>query len=581
MNRALLILIAAFLLASAPAAAQEATDPAQEATDPAQEATDLGQDDMYFETVEVTVVNVDVHVTDKKGNPIKGLTKEDFEIFENKRQVVISNFSVVEDGRPQTAPDPSKARDRVAQEPAPPVPDRLRLSPVPEDQRLHLVIYVDNFNIRPFNRNRVFRRLREFLQSKLSRQDRVMLVSYDRSLHVRHEFTSDAQIIAGALFELESLSGFGLQADSDRRDVVRAIQEATTGIDVTWRVRQYAQSAFNDLSFSLDALNDIVGWLAGLPGRKAILYVSDGLPMVPGEDLFYMVNEQFKGESSVLFMAREFDASRRFQELTARANSNRVTFYTLDAAGLRPPQTSSVESDVSGQPGIQSFTESVYISNLQAPLLMMAEETGGQTILNTNDVGPGLERVASDFKSYYSLGYTPTHSGSGRYYKIEVKVKRKGLRVRHREGYRDKPLYTRMEEGTISSLRFGFDSNPMDLQVRLGQGSSAERDQWEVPIAVGIRLDKIVLVSRETFYEARLKLYFGAMDDKGRVSAVQEHPLPLKISNDEIEATRDKLYVFRDKMRMRSGPHRIAVGLWDELGAEGSFVTKTVVVGGG
>ncbi|MGB6336599.1 MAG: hypothetical protein WBG96_13405, partial [Thermoanaerobaculia bacterium] len=105
--------------------------------------------------------------------------------------------------------------------------------------------------------------------------------------------------------------------------------------------------------------------------------------------------------------------------------------------------------------------------------------------------------------------------------------------------------------------------------------------QWEVPIVVGIRLDKIVLISRETFHEARLKLYFGAMDEKGRVSAVQEHPLPLKISNEEIEATRDKLYVFQDKMRMRSGPHRVAVGLWDELAAEGSFVNQTVMVGGG
>ena len=303
--------------------------------------------------------------------------------------------------------------------------------------------------------------------------------------------------------------------------------------------------------------------------------------MVPGEDLFYMVNERFKGESSVLSMAREFDASRRFMELTARANSNRVTFYTLDAAGLRPPSTSSVQSDIAGTAGVQSFTDSVYISNIQAPLLMMAEETGGTTIYNTNDVGPGLAKVASDFRSYYSLGYTPAHSGSGRYYKIEVKVNRKGLRVRHREGYRDKPLYTRMEEGTISALRFGFDSNPMDLRVRLGQGSVAEKDQWEVPIVVGIRLDKIVMISRETFHEARLKLYFGAIDDKGRVSSVQEYPLPLKISNEELEGVLDKLYVFQNKMRMRSGPHRVAVGVWDELAAEGSFVNQSVMVGGG
>jgi hypothetical protein len=120
----------------------------------------------------------------------------------------------------------------------------------------------------------------------------------------------------------------------------------------------------------------------------------------------------------------------------------------------------------------------------------------------------------------------------------------------------------------------------MDLRVRLGQGAAADDDQWEVPIAVGIRLDKIVLVDRDTFHEGRLKLYFGAMDEKGRISSVQEYPLPLKISNEDIAGTKEKLYVFQDKMRMRRGPHRVAVGLWDELAAEGSFVTESVMVGG-
>ena len=66
----------------------------------------------------------------------------------------------------------------------------------PEDQRLRLVIYIDNFNIHPFNRNRVMRELRVFLTQKLSRGDSVMLVSYDRSLKVRRNFTADPDLIA-------------------------------------------------------------------------------------------------------------------------------------------------------------------------------------------------------------------------------------------------------------------------------------------------------------------------------------------------------------------------------------------------
>ena len=73
--------------------------------------------------------------------------------------------------------------------------------------------------------------------------------------------------------------------------------------------------------------------MAGLPGRKALLYVSDGLPMVPGEDMYYALNQKFQNSSSIT-LSREFDSSRRFQELANVAATNQVVLYTIDAAGL-------------------------------------------------------------------------------------------------------------------------------------------------------------------------------------------------------------------------------------------------------
>ena len=80
----------------------------------------------------------------------------------------------------------------------------------------------------------------------------------------------------------------------------------------------------------------MVETLAGLPGRKAILYVSDGLSMRPGEDIFYALDERFRntGQGSSLMEIHRYDMTRDYQRLTAKANANRVTFYTLDAAGL-------------------------------------------------------------------------------------------------------------------------------------------------------------------------------------------------------------------------------------------------------
>lgn len=227
-----------------------------------------------------------------------------------------------------------------------------------------------------------------------------------------------------------------------------------------------------------------------------------------------------------------------------------------------------------------SFVDSMYIQSLQSPLRMMADDTGGRAIINANDVGPDLDKVASDFSTYYSLGYTPSHGGTGRYYKIEVKVKQKGMRVRHRNGYRDKPLMTRMSDTTRASLIYGYDYNPMGLVLRVGEPEFVEKDLFNVPVLVGIPLGEVTLLPINEAQEAKVKLYFGAIDEGGDMSEISEVPLAIQIPNAELEEALGGFYPYQLQLRMRKGPHRVTVGLWDQLGAEESFASKNVRVGG-
>ena len=185
----------------------------------AQEAQ-VAQDEVFTETVQVNVVNVDVYVADKNGVPVTGLGRDDFEILEDGRPQRISNFFAFEGRRPVGQPDQEQT-DPEEEGTAPPsaVPGRVAPPPVPEEQRLSLVVYIDNFNIRPFNRNRVFRRLREFLHQSVEPGDRVMLVSYDRSLHIRQPFTSEPALVSSALFDMEKLTGAGLFLDFTYHDI--------------------------------------------------------------------------------------------------------------------------------------------------------------------------------------------------------------------------------------------------------------------------------------------------------------------------------------------------------------------------
>lgn len=547
------------------------------------EPKDQGSE-QFMDTVNVSVVNVDVYVTDKQGNPVSGLTKNDFELFENKRPVEITNFYAVSNGKAVSQPEPpvAVAAGETAPAPAPVATEPAR---TPEDQRLRMIVYIDNFNLRPFNRNRVIRELRAFLGQNLGRDDQVMLATYDRELHIRRTFTSDPGVIASALTELEKISAQGVHADSERRDTLERIEESRSVIEAENYARTYAESQYNDLAFSIDGLKKLTDSLAGMPGRKAIVYVSDGLQMIAGQDVFYAVQNKYGDQSTSLTKTLQFDVSRRLSELAAQANANRTTFYTIDAAGLRVYESVTAENRGSAPAaGLTQIVDSVRFSNLQSTLQLMAEKTGGLAVINTNTFMPALEKMARDFRSYYSLGYTPPHFGDGRYYRLEVKVKgRKDLVVRHREGYRDKSVEARMSDGTIAALNFSFDENPLGVSLDFGSPQRRDDGFFLVPVQVKIPIGKLVLVPREQTQteDAKVRLFIAAIDSNGSTSDVQNVPVPISVAKADVATAVNKYYTYSVNLLMRNGEQRVAVGVRDDVAAQASFVSRGLRVGGG
>jgi VWFA-related protein len=538
-------------------------------------------DEGFAETVTVNVVNVDVYVTDKKGR-VGGLTKDDFQILEDGRPMAITNFLAVDNGKVVGAPEPAAtppgaaaAGDKTA--PPPPLPPGYEQAAIPEDQRLRLIVYIDDYNLKPFDRNRVMRDLRIFLDQKLHRGDQVMLVSYDRELHIRQPFTSDTSLINTQLLALERVSAQGVHEENDRRETLRQIDEAQSQGEATGYARTYAGSTFNDVSFTLDAMKNLVTSLAGLSGRKALVYVSDGLPMIAGEDVFYVLQNKYQGASTITTNS-EFSSARRFEELTAEANADRVTFYTIDAAGLRVYSSTSAENMTSTAGG-GVYADSVNISNMQSTIQMIAEKTGGVAIINTNVVGPELNKIADDFNSFYSLGYTPPHFGDGRFHNITVKVKRKGLTVRHREGYRDKSVETRMSDGTLAALQFPFQTNPIGLTIEFGRPSERKDGLYLVPISVRIPLGKLALLPRLEDSQARVRLFIGAMDPDGGTSEVQQVSVPIKVAAADVAKLGGKHFLYTLSLLMRGGDQKVAIGLRDDVGAQESYVTGELRVG--
>jgi len=600
------------LLVLAPASSQEpaspatGTAPAAQAVPPGPAAETAAEEpqvaDAFGETIFVRLVNVDVFVRDKDGNPVTGLEAGDFELYEDDKPVRITNFFEFEGGKevrppaPDAPKDPEKPRRREDVFTSHPT---LQASDVPEDQRLNLVIYVDQLNITPPGRNKLFRFLRQFLNTKLDRDDRVMLMTYNRSIKVVRPFTSDPQLVADATYELEKHTGGRTLQNSERIDMLKEIDEGRDCQMSMGRAKLYAESVYNDLQFTLDGMREAVDQLAGVPGRKALLYVSEGLPMRSGEDVFWAIDERFRdgqSESAVssgldcsnaIMETFHYDASRRLTDIANTAAANRVTFYTIDAAGLRVGGLRSAEF---GSIGLSTNIESIYTRNLQDTLLFLADKTGGKAIVNTNNFLGGLEGVAADFDNYYSLGFMPSHAGTGRRYRLEVRIKKDVMRdrgiksagIRSRDSYRDKPLEQEMGDATLAALTFGFESNPLGVRLVPRDMIRRENGDYMVSLDVRVPLESLQLVPVGDVYEARMRLWIQAIDGKGRISSVGEQKWSLKpIPAAELEETLAKYEytTYELKLNMREGDQRVAVAVRDEISAKTSYVTQHVPVG--
>lgn len=525
----------------------------------------------FGDTVEVNVVNVEVRVTDRDDRPIRGLTRDDFVLMVDGEVVPITHFTAV-DGRRQESPRPERLAPEAT---TAPLPATLAVQALP-DQRLNLVVYVDNVNARELTRNRALGELRRFLRGRMQDGDRAMVVTFDQTLTVRQAMTSDREAVISTLFELENLPSHRRSVDSFRRDLLHEIYQAEDLLEVSARSRQYAEMVYGELEGAVDGLAELVDSLAGLPGRTAVIYLSDGVPMTAAEDIFVALEDRFPGESSTL-LARDYDASRRFRVLAHQANSHGVTLYTLDASGLRTHGNVDVASY---QAAIGTVVESTHVANLQDPLFLLAHDTGGQVIANTNLIAEGLDRVGDDFDHYYSLATTFGGSGSGRYHALEVLVPgRRDLRIRHREGFRDKRIESRMAESTLAALHYGTEVDDLGVTVSFDAPRRPTERGHLVAVEIAIPMSRLVFVPRGETQVSRLHLFISAEHEGGTTSPVEQVRVPIEIPTAKLELAMQHEYRLRHQLLMAPGRHRVAVGIRDELGAGSSVVVTSVDVG--
>lgn len=544
--------------------------------------------DLFVDRIDIDVVNVEVVVTDRDGNRIAGLEADDFELYENGEPVEITNFYAAA-GEDRVLSGLDRDRDMVAGE-------VVELAPVPEDQRLHLAVYIDHFNLSPAGQTTAIQQLEAFLTDRIFQGDRVMLMGHDGSgVDTVTGFTEDPAEISRGLAELARQATHRQVVNSQLRETMRNMRApAADPTDPQARVRDsyafvrsYVAQINQEVQRSTEALGTAIKSLSGVPGRRALVYVGEGMEQRPGEELYQFLQDLYGlelvmsiGVNPILEPAANNQAFA-FREVIREANASQVTMFTVSPKGSAAGYGLSPENAEGGAgPAGSVGLDQVRDLNYSDPIYDMAEGTGGRAIVNTANLDETLAEAARDFDVYYSLGYRPAHGGDGNYHKLEVRVKEPRLKVRHRSGYLDKPEIARVADRTFSSLLIDAEANPLGVVVEFGEAEKAGRKRYEVPVLIRIPFDQVTFLPQGASHEGRLRFFVVVRDDEGRTSDLQEIPYPLTLTADQLTSAAGREIGYVTKLLLREGTPKVAIGVWDELSGEESFVHKSVLVDG-
>ncbi len=514
----------------------------------------------------VSVTNLDVVVTDGKGNRVTGLKKEDFIVVEDGLEQPVTNFYAVEQGR-VALPVEEAATPVPPQAPPAPAP-----TPVPAP-KTKIVFFIDNLHITAFDRNRVLRNVEAFVRDNVKGDVEGMIITFNRTLKVRRKFTNDGRDLSDVLKQIEEESALG--TDSERRDVIQAIDDASSADQAIGRVRSYAQSLENDLKFTFDAMKTTINQLSGVEGRKIFVHVSGGLPQSPALELWSYVQAQFPSSSSYSMGQFEFDKTSSYLGIVQSANAAGVSIYTIDASGLTVDSNVTAERRTTSQ-RIDTFLER---TNLQSMLSLMAEETGGRAILNKNDVTIPLKEMEKDYTSYYSLGYRSVRSGLDRPHKVDVKLKnKKGLTVLARRSYLEKGIETKVREAVTSALFFPRDDNPLAVALTVGD-PVPDRGNFIVPVAIRVPFSRIAMLPEGKRVRGRLVFYFVVVDSEGKQSELTTQPVPVDLDAKAFDASGARQdFVYDVKLIMIPGGQKLSLAVRDDVTNTTSYVQKAIFV---
>lgn len=594
------------------------TLPWQALPSPAGAAPPAAQDVPTF-AVGTEAVTLDVVVRDKKGNAIRDLKASEFQVFEDGVKQAVDQFQVF--GRAEAPPGPEpKAAPATAAAAAPTVAP----PPAPEtdsSQSPQVIAFVfDRLSVDA--RDMAHKAAMTYLGKGHVEGDLVGIFAIDLALRTIQPFTRETSLIrvgldkaasqANTAFSenrgstrnlLESVSsaqdsasaaqavnptgpGAGAQGDAiaataGSAAVTEAIATVQVGMLRSFEALERDQQGYA----TTNGLLAVVSGLKSLPGRKTVIFFSEGLAIPPN------VQEQFK---SVIGSANRSNVSVYAMDaggLRAQSMAEETRREMLQAGERRRRQVDSGRDDASGGSMIRGLERNEDLLRLdpQSGLGRLANETGGFLIHDTNDASSAFRRIEEDMRFYYLLSYSPSNANyDGRFRSISVKVTRPGAQVQTRQGYfavrpvESTPLKA-FEAPALAQLDRAQRPSQFPLQA-VGLAFPSPKRPGLTPVLVHVPANTIAYVldtndkTKNRMHRADFTVVVRVRNEaKHEVDRLSQH-YALSVPEANLEAARKGDLLFYREADLPPGRYTLEAVGYDAISTRASVTTATFEV---
>ncbi len=523
------------------------------------------------------LVVVDVVATDKKGEAVTDLERADFTLLEDgkEQQIRVFNFqqpSVAASGPVGAPPAVNPAVLKL--------PDNL-FTNVPKfnaNSTLN-VLLLDALNTtfphQAYVRNEMIKYLAKMPQGRP-----VAVYTLGSKLTLLQDFTTDPETLKEVAKKIKGKMSPLLDNPAGGPDQELlppgAADSGLVPAEMLQSMMQFEQerTAFQTdlrVTYTLNALNAISRSLAGYPGRKNLIWISEAFPL--------SIDPNMERTGDIFAGTRNYG-----QQIAAAADAlidAQIAVYPVDARGLVPSSVfdaSNTGRDKFGRSmtgprmGTAISNESAQLQAVHGTMQDMAERTGGKAFYNRNDIDQAIGKSIEDGSTYYTLAYYPENKDwNGKFRKIQVKVSRSGIKLRHRLGYYavDPKAFAEQnknQQATLFGEALSLDA-PVSTGLKFQAGVIPPSDKTKNKVLVNFALDPQAISfegEKDGLQHATVDCVVQAYSAKGKLIKTEASTINASLKPETYRRVMQSAFPCSQSIELPAGNYYLRLGVRDD-----------------